>query len=278
MIDTKNVALKFVFLDTSCCVLFQIGTKIEAYNLVLDRQNSLRSKLLPIADRAADLLFLVQNLHRLSPLYSFPANFLINIFKQVLQRHCAPDQDTQPPTESSSSPDPEMSAVSSLSLIDPKSFFQSSCLVPFPSEFSRRNECQFRLNKTENRQRATQLCQKENQFCMNEFISAVAKLNLTQKSVSNLAKFSFILAKIFFTKAKLKFVHAILIFILAKFNFILAKLTWKRRYSDSWDSEMDCIFNLAIRSDRENRIALGGLFMKQHFFMLKKELSINNDK
>ena len=163
--------LKFVFLDTSCCVLFQIGTKIEAYNLVLDRQNSLRSKLLPIADRAADLLFLVQNLHRLSPLYSFPANFLINIFKQVLERHCAPDlpdQDTQPPTESSSSPDPEMSAVSSLSLIDPKSFFQSSFPIPFPSEFRRRNECQFRLNKIENGQHATQLCQKENQFCMNE--------------------------------------------------------------------------------------------------------------
>ena len=35
--------------------------------------------------------------------------------------------------------------------------------IPFPSEF-RRNECQFRLNKIENRQRATQLCQKENQF------------------------------------------------------------------------------------------------------------------
>ena len=32
--------------------------------------------------------------------------------------------------------------------------------IPFP--------CQFRLNKIENGQRATQLCQKENQFCMNE--------------------------------------------------------------------------------------------------------------
>ena len=38
--------------------------------------------------------------------------------------------------------------------------------IPFPSEF-RRNECEFRLNKIENGQRATQLCQKENQFFMN---------------------------------------------------------------------------------------------------------------
>ena len=70
--------------------------------------------------------------------------------------------------------------------------------IPFPSEF-RRNECQFRLNKIENRQRATQLCQEENQLCMNEFISAVAKLNFTeQKSVSNLAKVIFFSGKIQF--------------------------------------------------------------------------------
>ena len=39
--------------------------------------------------------------------------------------------------------------------------------IPFLSEFGR-NECQFRLNKIKNGQRATQLCQKENQLCLNE--------------------------------------------------------------------------------------------------------------
>ena len=64
--------------------------------------------------------------------------------------------------------------------------------IPFPSEFgSIRNECQFRLNKTENRQRATQLCQKENQFCMSEIHFHRSETQFHTFSVSNLAKVIF---------------------------------------------------------------------------------------
>ena len=81
--------------------------------------------------------------------------------------------------------------------------------IPLPSEFRRRNECQFRLNKIENGQRATQLCQKENQFCMNEIHFRRSQTQFhTKKSVSNLAKVIFFLAKFSFILAKYSFLES----------------------------------------------------------------------
>ncbi|XP_075240849.1 dynein beta chain, ciliary-like isoform X3 [Convolutriloba macropyga] len=66
---------------------YQISQKVEAYKLVLDRQDSLIGRLSPIAERAASLFYLIQNLEILSPNYQFPLASLLEVFREVLVKH-----------------------------------------------------------------------------------------------------------------------------------------------------------------------------------------------
>ena len=94
--------------------------------------------------------------------------------------------------------------------------------IPFPSEV-RRTEFQFRLNKFENRQRATQLCQKEIHIK-----NSISHKKLINKGIF-FGKIQFHIGENFFHESEIEILSRDLDFHLGKFEFHLAwKLTWKR--------------------------------------------------
>ena len=84
----KEIQILYIF-------ALQINDKMEAYRLVLDRQESLRSKLSAIAERAASFFYLIQNLDTLSPSYNFSLKSLVNTLRQVLKQHRGTEAEAQ---------------------------------------------------------------------------------------------------------------------------------------------------------------------------------------